>query len=111
MQSRHSYPSHRNQYPVAWLARPGATVDDAPLPPKTADRTRAIRRIFLEDFHGRATIDQVGAASEDAGLLDDLRTPRSMREAVMKALRPLKAESIWTSAWRPTHVSPPSAPG
>jgi hypothetical protein len=106
-----NYPQHSNRHPVAWMARAGATIDAAPLPLKTADRCRAIRRVFLQDFHGRATIDDVGAACEDAGLLDSLLTARSMREAVMRALRPIATANYWESGWHHAQVSPPSPPG
>jgi hypothetical protein len=106
-----NYPHHRQPSPVYWLARPGASANDAPLPAKTAARVRAIRQIFLHDFSGRATIDDIGAASEDAGLLDTLQTPRSMRECVMRALRPIATANYWESSWRPAHVSPSSPPG
>ena len=106
-----NYPSHRQPFAVYWLARAGATVDSAPLPAKTAARTRAIRKVFLEEFGGRATIDDVGAASEDAGLLDSLGTPRSMRETVMVALRPIATFNYWESARYHATLSPPSPPG
>jgi hypothetical protein len=81
------YPSRRDYYPPLWVAHTDASPDTPPVPVKTADRVRAIRTIFLQDFGGHATVDDVGAASEDAGVLDALQTPRSMREAVLEALR------------------------
>ena len=110
MQQPHRYPSHRQLFAVTWHARAGATVNDDPLPPRTAARTRAIRAIFLRDFAGCASIDEVGAAAEDAGLLDRLGTPRSMRETVMAALRPVASSHVWENLARPG-VSPPLPPG
>ena len=78
-------------FDVVWHAMPGASLDDEPLPklPHTVARTKAIRRLFLEDFGGHARLDDVGAAAEDAGLLDRLGTAASMRQTVMVALQPL----------------------
>jgi hypothetical protein len=107
-----NYPSRRHPGPpVLWYARAGATIDDAPLPPKTSARTRAIRRVFLEDCHGRATITQVGDRADDLGLLDDFSTHRSAYEAIMRALRPVASAHPWATWLPPPHVSPPSPPG
>ena len=112
MQSPHSYPSRRQPGPpVLWYARSGATVDDAPLPPRTSARTRAIRRVFLEDFHGRATITDVGDLACDLGLLEDFSTHRSAYEAIMRALRPVASARPWASGCHADHVAPPSPPG
>ena len=91
-------------FDVYWLARHGAAVDDPPLPKTLAARTIAIRQIFLTDFHGRARIDDVGAAAEAAGLLERLRTPGSMRETVMQALRPIATSNVWHSTSSPDRV-------
>jgi len=102
-----SYPTKRQPFFVHWRARAGATIDTLPLPvrPDTRARDRAIRKIFFDDFHGCARLDDVGAAAEDAGLLDDLRTPRSMREAVLKALRPVATLDGGATPQRPVPVT------
>jgi|KBSMisStandDraft_5_1062788.scaffolds.fasta_scaffold42517_3 hypothetical protein len=110
MQQPHRYPSHRWSPPVYWHARPGATVDDGPLPPRTAARTRAIRAVFLQDFHGRATITEVGNRCDALGLLDAFSTHRSAYESIMIALRPIGSSYAWESPVRP-QVSPGLPPG
>jgi hypothetical protein len=101
-----NYPSHRPTPWVYWYAHANASIDDA-LPPKTAERTRRIREVFVRDFGGRATIRQVGDRCDDLGLLDGFSTHRSCTEAIMKALRPIATHNVWESAWRPAPVSAP----
>lgn len=105
------YPSHSNRYPPVWVARAGATIDDAPLPPKTADRTRAIRRVFLEDCRGSASITAVGDRCDDLGLLDGFSTHRSAYESIAAALRPIATPQVWEHVHGPATVSPGTTPG
>jgi hypothetical protein len=100
-----NYPHHRRQPATFWLARPGATIDAA------SDRVRGIRRIFLEQLGGRATLDDIGQAAADAGLLEGLTTDRSARETVKAALRPVGTTDWWQSAERAAQLSPQSARG
>jgi hypothetical protein len=100
-----NYSNHRHPHYTFWMARPPAIVEAAPLPPKCADRTRRIRQLFLQEFHGRCTLDDLGEACEDAGLLDRL-TPASMREIVKRALRPIATTKYWESADRAATVAP-----
>lgn len=86
---KRNYPTNRADWPVCWLARPGASPDVEPLPKRTRDRTLAIRRLFLEQLGGHATLDDVGAAAEAAGLLDTLGSFASAKETIRRALRPV----------------------
>jgi len=104
-----SYPHKRQPFYTFWRARAGASVDHPPFPvtarPITVARDRGIRKIFFDQFHGIARLDDVGAAAEDAGLLGALRTPRSMREAVLKALRPVATLDGGATPQRPVPVT------
>jgi hypothetical protein len=104
-----NYPNRRQPFYVYWRARAGCSVDHPPFPtsakPATVARDRGIRKIFFDQFHGIARLDDVGAAAEDAGVLDDLRTPRSMREAVLKALRPIATLDGGAAPQRPGPVT------
>jgi hypothetical protein len=91
MQRQHAYPSHRFTPSCTWRALPQATADMPPLGARTAERTIRIRDVFLVAFGGFATIDQVGHACDQLGLLDGLNCPR---DVVMRALRPLTTHRL-----------------
>ena len=65
-----------------------------PLPPRnvpfasarSAARAEAIRRLFVDERRGFATVDEVIAAAKAAGLLEGVRSPKAMRNIVCAAL-------------------------
>jgi len=71
--------------------------------PSTASASR-LRQMFLTECHGCCRVDDLGAACEDAGILDALNTPRSMREAIPEALRPIAVCDSGTTPQLPTAV-------
>ena len=76
-------------YPARyWHVRRGATLDDEPLPRNGLARRRAldIRRIFLIDHRGHATLDQILAVCRARDLLPGLAYEAA---PVKAALRPI----------------------
>ena len=106
-----NYPHRRQPFTTYWMARPHAAIDTAPLPARTADRTRRIREIFLRTLHGHASLDAIGQACTAAGLLEGISTDASARETLKAALRPIATTNYWQSAERAAQVNALSPAG